>query len=85
MHTISLSSLAEHGRVGGWSKREEKKRDGNRKRALLVYLRQRESALRKRRVAVNPFINSRTVPGIPGYAEEKGGEARGSSAQGIAA
>ena len=24
MHTISLSSLAEHGRVGGWSKREEK-------------------------------------------------------------
>ena len=47
-------------------------RDGNRKRALLAYLRQRESALRKQRVAVNPFRNSRAVPGIPGYAKREG-------------
>jgi hypothetical protein len=71
---------------GSIGRREKKRmRDGNRKRALLAYLRQRESALRKWRVAVNPFRNSRAVPGIPGYAEERGGEARGSSAQGIAA
>ena len=57
--------------MGG--RREKKRmRDGNRKRALLAYLRQRESALRKQRVAVNPFRNSRAVPGIPGYAKREG-------------
>ena len=35
---------------------------------------------------MNPYYsNSRVVPGIPGYAEEEGGEARGSNTQGIVA